>query len=595
MFYEFKRLYKAFSKNIEWQFAIHFLDTGNFYLHHSRLLMNNNEIADSFSMLAKLMGIHGDNSFKAKSYSSAAFSIEKFPDELAMLDNSEIFKVRGIGEAIGKKILELKDTGRISELDDYLEKTPPGILEMLRIKGLGPKKIATIWKDLEVESIGELLYACTENRLLNYKGFGAKTQQNIQESIEFYLNNAGNYLYAQVETYQIAWAEKIAEWLPSKKFYSTGDFRRQLLVIDKLEWITDATVSEIKNAFDNEIYKTEIDNDVIKISGPENLLLKFYSTPSHLLFTKLFETSCSEEFLNTWKNKFGWEAEGNYQSEEEIFTINKIEWIPPYLREKAYIIDKALKNSLPAVITTKSIKAIIHSHSNWSDGSNTIEQMVNGAIAKEFEYLVISDHSKSAFYAGGLFPDKIVAQHALIDTLNEKYKPFKIFKSIESDILNDGSLDYDEYVLAGFDLVITSVHSNLKMNQEKAMMRLMNAIANPYTTILGHMTGRLLLSRKGYPVDYNTIINACAKYNVVIELNAHPRRLDMDWKWIDVALDKGVLISIDPDAHTIDEYDNIKYGVLAAQKGGLTKENNLSSFSLKQFEKFLQEQRKKRN
>jgi DNA polymerase (family 10) len=250
---------------------------------------------------------------------------------------------------------------------------------------------------------------------------------------------------------------------------------------------------------------------------------------------------------------------------------------------------------MPQVITEKDIKGIIHSHSNFSDGSNTIEQMVNGAISKGYEYLVISDHSKSAFYAGGLFSDKIAVQHQLIDTLNEKYKPFKIFKSIESDILNDGSLDYDDTVLASFDLVITSVHSNLKMNQEKAMMRLMNAIANPYTTILGHMTGRLLLSRKGYPVDYETIIDACAKHNVVIELNAHPRRLDMDWKWMDVAIEKGVLISIDPDAHTIEEYDNIKYGLLAAQKGGLTKQNNLSSFTLQEFEKFLLIQQDKRN
>ena len=557
--------------------------------------MNNYAIADSFSMLAKLMDIHGDNSFKAKSYSSAAFNIEKFSEEISSLANDQIFKLKGIGETIGKKILELRETGRISELDDYLEKTPPGILEMLRIKGLGPKKIATIWKDLEVESIGELLYACNENRLLNYKGFGAKTQQNIQESIQFYLNNAGNYLYAQVESYATAWQEKLAEWFPEKIFYNTGDFRRQLLIIDKLEWVTEATANEIATAFDSTIYTIEINGNLITARGPENLLLQFYCTNTALVYTNLFETSCSEDFFTAWKTKFNWDENKKYQSEEEIFTENNIQWIPPFLRDKPNIIDKALSKQVPQVITEKDIKGIIHSHSNFSDGSNTIEQMVNGAISKGYEYLVISDHSKSAFYAGGLFPDKIAVQHELIDTLNEKYKPFKIFKSIESDILNDGSLDYDDNVLASFDLVITSVHSNLKMNQEKAMMRLMNAIANPYTTILGHMTGRLLLSRKGYPVDYETIIDACAKHNVVIELNAHPRRLDMDWKWIDVALEKGVLISIDPDAHTIEEYDNIKYGVLAGQKGGLTKENNVSSFTLQEFEKFLLLQKEKRN
>jgi DNA polymerase (family 10) len=556
--------------------------------------MDNYSIAKTFSLLAKLMDIHGDDSFKAKSYSSAAFNIEKLEVELSSIPQQKIFGIKGIGEKIGNKILELIDTGQLDELDNYIEKTPPGILEMLKIKGLGPKKIATIWKDLEVETIGELLYACNKNRLTNYKGFGAKTQQNIQESIEFFLNNAGSYLYAQVESYAEAWENKLREWLPRNIFCNTGDFRRHLLTVDKLEWVTDATIEEIEKAFDNEIYKIELTDNVIKIKGPENLLLQFYCTPADLLFTKLFETSCSEEFFEAWKNKFGWNNNKSSGSEEEIFTTNKLDWIEAYLREKPFIIDKAISNSLPKIITTNDIKAIIHSHSNWSDGSNTIEQLVNGAIKKGFEYLVISDHSKSAFYAGGLYPDKIIKQHELIDELNEKYKPFKIFKSIESDILNDGSLDYDDNVLASFDLVITSVHSNLKMNEEKAMMRLMNAIANPHTTILGHMTGRLLLSRKGYPVDYETIIDACAKHNVVIEVNAHPRRLDMDWKWIDVALDKGVLISIDPDAHSIDEFDNIKYGVLAAQKGGLTKENNVSSFSLQKFEQFLEKQKEKR-
>lgn len=556
--------------------------------------MDNFEIADNLSLLAKLMDIHGENSFKAKSYGSAAFTIDKLPDELASLTKEQLFAIRGIGDNIGKKILELIETGRISELDDYLEKTPAGIIEMLRIKGLGPKKIATVWKELEVETIGELLYACNENRLVSYKGFGAKTQENIRQSIEFYLNNAGSYLYAQVEKYAEAWEEKLAEWLPGKKFYCTGEFRRHLLTIDKLEWVTDVPVDEIKKAFDSKIYTTEIIGNVIKIKGPDNLLLVFYVVPADMLFTKLFETSCSEEFLTEWEKRMGFDRSKKYTSEEEIFISNKVKWVPPFLREKISIIDRVLKGTLPEVITTPDIKAIIHSHSNYSDGSNTIEQMVTGAINKGLEYLVISDHSKSAFYAGGLFPDKILQQHAVIDALNEKYKPFKIFKSIESDILNDGSLDYDEYVLAGFDLVITSVHSNLKMNQEKAMMRLLNAISNPYTTILGHMTGRLLLSRNGYPVDYDIIIDACIKHNVVIELNAHPRRLDMDWKWIDVALERGALISIDPDAHSVEEFDNIKYGVLAGQKGGLTKEKNVSSFSLQEFEKFLLEQKKKR-
>jgi len=222
----------------------------------------------------------------------------------------------------------------------------------------------------------------------------------------------------------------------------------------------------------------------------------------------------------------------------------------------------------------------------------TIEEMAKACIEKGYEYLVISDHSKTAFYANGLSEEKVAQQHLYIDELNQKLAPFRIYKSIESDILNDGSLDYDDDVLASFDLVIASVHSNLKMTEEKAMMRLINAIENPYTTILGHMTGRLLLSRNGYPVDHIKIIDACAANQVVIELNAHPRRLDIDWKYIGYAIEKGVLISIDPDAHSIEGFDDVRYGVLAAQKALVTPKDNLSSFSRVEFEEFLEEQRR---
>jgi DNA polymerase (family X) len=239
------------------------------------------------------------------------------------------------------------------------------------------------------------------------------------------------------------------------------------------------------------------------------------------------------------------------------------------------------------LIRVQDIKGLIHSHSTWSDGGYSLEVMAEELIKLGFEYLVISDHSKAAFYANGLSEQRIIEQHKLIADLNKKLAPFKIFKSIECDILNDGSLDYDNAILAKFDLVITSIHSNQNMDQEKAMKRLLGAISNPYTTILGHMTGRLLLRRNGYPVDYETIIDACVQNKVVIEINANPNRLDIDWRWVARAREKNVMLSINPDAHTIDEFHNIKYGVLAAQKGGLMAKENLSSFSLKEFEGYL--------
>jgi DNA polymerase (family 10) len=565
------------------------------YLHVPYIyFMDNYAIADNFSMLAKLMDIHGDNSFKAKSYSSAAFAIEKLPMQLSSVESDKIFSIKGIGESVGRKILEQLQTGTLVALQEYVERTPPGVIEMLSIKGIGPKKISTIWKEMEVETLGELLYACEENRLTLYKGFGEKTQQSVKESIEFYLGTLGSYLFQQIENYALNVHEKLNNSFEAE-FILTDAFRRQMEVIEKLEWVTTASDDELKTFFtaSNFVIVTE-DSGYISFKGKENVTLGFFYGDESQLYSQLFATSCSKEFLETWMEATGWDATNPYSSEEEIFDDCNCAFIPVAEREHADVIELALNNQLIQTIQMEDITGIIHCHSKWSDGLNSIEEMAKACIDKGYEYIVISDHSKTAAYAQGLQVERVKAQHGEIDELNAKYPSFKIFKSIESDILGDGSLDYDAEILSSFDIVIASIHSNLKMTEEKAMMRLMNAIANPYTSILGHMTGRLLLSRNGYPVDHKTIIEACAAHNVVIELNAHPRRLDIDWRWIDYALKNNVLISIDPDAHSIDGYDDCKYGVLVAQKAGLTKEKNLSSYSLAEFEKFVEQQKLKR-
>jgi DNA polymerase (family 10) len=359
-------------------------------------------------------------------------------------------------------------------------------------------------------------------------------------------------------------------------------------VINELEWVTTCQPALLDNFFlaNNFLNEGQVGN-TISFKGPENVLLKFHYSEEKDFYSKLFCTSCSESFLNEWKTSIGENTFAGISSDEEAFTKNKLPFIPPYAREKK------LRRDFEAgkVIQPGDIKALIHSHSKWSDGVESIEGMARECIRKGWEYMVISDHSKSAFYANGLTEDRIIAQHGEIEELNEKLKPFKIFKSIECDILGDGTLDYPNKVLANLDLVITSIHSNLKMTEEKAMMRLLRAIENPYTTILGHMTGRLLLSRQGYPVDHEKVIEACAKNKVAIELNAHPRRLDMGWEWIEEAVSKGVLISIDPDAHSLDGFDDVRYGTLVAQKAGLTKDKNLSSFTLKEFEEYLKKRK----
>jgi DNA polymerase (family 10) len=548
--------------------------------------MDNYAIADQLSLLSKLMDIHGENSFKSKSYSIAAFTLEKLPQEIASLPPEKIFQIKGIGESVGKKLIEILQTGALGVLKEYISKTPEGVLEMMNIKGLGPKKINTLWKEMSIDSIEELRKACTENRIADKKGFGEKTQQNILASIRFQQENVGKYLYAKVEAFALAFTAKLREKFSDHQTEITGAFRRQLEIIESLDWVTTVPSDQLKKFLLNDQVRLVADRDgMLILSAEETLLLRFYTTTPSSFYSLLFETSSAPEFLEAWNNT---DTKSNaYGSEEEIFAQASLSYIPPFLRETKEIIHAAGKNNFSGLVQTGDIKGLIHSHSNWSDGGHTIEDMATVLIGLGFEYLVISDHSKSAYYANGLSEERIREQHRYIDDLNKKLAPFKIFKSIECDILNDGSLDYENKILSAFDLVITSVHSNLDMDEEKAMKRLLGAITNPYTTILGHMTGRLLLRRKGYPVDHKLIIEACAAHHVVIEINASPSRLDMDWRWIGYAMEKGLLLSIDPDAHTTDEFHNIKYGVLVAQKGGLPAGRNLSSFSLKEFEAFL--------
>ncbi len=553
--------------------------------------MTNYEIADVFSLLSKLMDLHGENAFKSKSYSIAAYNIERLPKELSEMDDAELFSLKGFGESIGHKIRELQNTGKLEALEEILAKTPQGVLDIMQIKGLGPKKVAVIWKEMGIESVGELEYACDENRLVNYKGFGAKTQEAILQNIAFIRNNAGYHLWAEVRDIANVLLSQLQRVNPGKLFSLAGAYRRQLPTVECIDIVTDTPASTIKQQFGvTPGIQMEEQGDALHVQAPNQPAIRVHFSDTTTFYKQVFLKTGSDEFISAFQATYT--IPDAPVNEEAIFIANNISYIVPALRESATIIEKAVSNKLPELIQPSDIKSIIHSHSTWSDGMNSIADMAKAAMDKGYEYLVISDHSQAAYYANGLSPERIAAQQQEIDALNAKIAPFRIFKSIEADILGDGSLDYNEQVLKTFDLVIASVHSNLKMTQDKAMERVLAAIRNPYTTILGHPTGRLLLSREGYPLDHKVIIDECVKHNVVIEINAHPRRLDLDWTWIDYALQQGALLSIDPDAHVIGGYDDVYFGVMAAQKGGLTAKRNLSSFTLKEFEAFLAQKTK---
>jgi DNA polymerase (family 10) len=558
-------------------------------------IMTNPEIAQHFSLLADLLELHGENAFKIKSYTTAADTIDGWPVPLVSMSDETRAGIPGIGQAIGDKIRELLHAGEMNALRKLMEATPSGVREMLSVNGLSAKKAGAIWRALGVETIDELAAAAQENKIAPLKGFGAKTQETILEAVAFYKKSLGYAMWAKMEVMALELIRQLEAFFPGKRFGITGALRRQEDVLNTLELVTDLDTKTLQEW----IQRREA--AVLQQQGPDWLSFSlpgwppviFYAGSPETYSLRLFRTTGSPAFVNTFTREYA--MPDHADSEETLFTAAGIKVIPPALRMSADSIRHAADNALPELIVQGDVRGLIHCHSTYSDGKATLAQMALAARDRGLEYMVISDHSQAAQYAKGLYPDRILQQHREIDTLNAELAPFKIFKSIEADILADGSLDYNPKVLATFDLVIASVHSTLKMDEAKAMKRLLSAIANPFTTILGHMTGRLLLRRPGYPVDHKRIIDACAEHKVVLEINANPRRLDMDWAWISYALEKGVLLSVNPDAHSVAGIDDIRYGVLAAQKGGLTKANNLSSYPLTAFESFLENYRFKRN
>ncbi len=543
--------------------------------------MDNKSISKQINLFSKLMELHGENSFKVKNYSNAAFQISTALKPLKDLDQKSIASIRGIGNSIAEHIIELLNIGKITDLEELLQKTPEGVLDILNIKGIGAKKVYSLWHELGIESIGELQYACEENRLVSLKGFGAKTQVKILEEIAYIQSNKGNLLFAQA----VAVASSIVDLfkeknvLQDRKLEVTAQVLRQEDTIDCISFVTTISYETLlENITTSETFSfLEKKDNIVYCTFLQHISVLFFLADINSFENIFWNTSCTDEFLDAIKAK--------QLSTKNIF--------PTYIRSNTNAIEVIENNTLKHIITPEDIKGIIHTHSTYSDGANTIKEMALACIEKKYEYLVLSDHSQTSTYANGLKLDRILQQHYEIDALNKELFPFKIFKSIECDILYDGSLDYEEEVLGSFDIVICSVHQHLKMTEEKAMQRLLTAIENPYTTILGHPSGRLLLSRKPYPIDYKTLIDSCAANDVCIEINANPRRLDIDWKWISYAMQKNVMLSINPDAHTIAGIDDVYWGVLSAQKGLLTSTYNLSSLSLNEFEEYIMNYKRK--
>lgn len=517
-------------------------------------MMSNKEIGSYFSLLAELMELHEENAFKIKSYAYAGRNLRNIELPLTEMTVDEMELYEGVGNAIAHKIFDFIHTGKFELLEKYLAITPKGVVEMLQIKGIGPKKIRQLWKELDIENLGELEYACTENRLLELKGFGKKTQENILQQLQFIHQNSNKFRWAQLELIANEIMDALLDEFPNYQISFCGEYRRKNIILEKVEILLDITDVGVQTQL-QEKYK--------------DYPVEFHFSTPQFFYLDLLKRSSAEEHFSFLSYKL--EEQQAFASEEEIYASVQLPFIPPEIRDNNFEWTYVEQNKLYQLVELNAIKGIVHSHTQYSDGANTINEMAEYCLRNNFEYLVVSDHSKSAFYANGLTEDRLIKQHEEIDKLNANHPDFKIFKSIECDILYDGSLDYTDDVLSSFDLVIASVHSNLKMNEEKAMQRLLKAIENPKMHILGHLTGRLLLSRSGYPVNHKKIIDACAQNGVCIEINANPYRLDIDYKWLQYCMEKNVWISINPDAHNLAGIQDITYGIHAARKGGLLK------------------------
>lgn len=542
--------------------------------------MDNRRIGKTFQLLAKIMELHSENPFKIRSYSGAYNTIRRYPSELSDLTREELLEIPGFGKNIVDKIEELQESGSLVTLQRYLDITPDGIVDLLKMKGLGPKKIKAIWEKLGIESAGELLYACEENRLVEIKGFGAKTQENLKEQLVYFLDAQGKYLYGHIIDEAIELLDELQSSFAKARFDFINDVRRQMPIVESIDILGTADAADVIS-YIRTLEGAEESEDGIQYRGT---FIQYEETTEESYDTVLWEGSASGDWLDTWEARY---PHDESSAEDEVrFDGVGCAYIPPESRENELSIERALDGDLD-LITDDDIRGVIHNHTTYSDGANTLRQMVEAAQSQGYDYMVITDHSQTAVYASGLKEDDLVRQMHEIKELNKELDDFKIYSGTESDILSDGSLDYPSDLLSELDVVIASVHSQLKMEEAKATDRLIKAISHPATKILGHATGRLLLSRKGYPIDHAAVIDACDHYGVSIELNANPYRLDMDWTWIPYAVERGVLISINPDAHNINGISDIKYGVSAARKALLRPSECLNTFTLADFEAWV--------
>ncbi len=599
--------------------------------------MTNSEIAEVFEQIAEILEIKGENPFKIRAYLNAAAAISRFGENLSdIVSGGGRLDVPGVGKDLSLKIKELTDTGHLVYYDELVKSVPAGILELMRLRGLGPKKANLLYKNFHIKGIKELDDAIKSNKLGGVQGFGEKSIENLKKSIEDYKVFKQRFLYIDAfnqaflfEAYLKNTPQKLINEIRvagslRRKMETVGDIDIVVSVIEGKEerftqiFLDYPEILRIESAGETKIsvvLKSGIHVD-LRIVHKDDFVYALH----HFTGSKIHnEELRSREKKHGYKiNEYGIfisneEAEGNstgkyvlegekqeaekksgsdnkiiVDNETEFYDVFGMQFIPPELREGTGEIEAALSHSIPDLIEEGDLHGIFHIHTTYTDGKESLEAMIEACIKQGYKYVGISDHSVSAHYANGLSASDLESQMEYIDRLNKKYDGrIKIFKGIESDILPDGSLDYDEKTLMKLDFVIASVHSKFNMAENLMTKRIINAIKNPYTTIIGHLTGRLLLERNGYAVDISKVLDCASEYKTIIELNANPKRLDIDWRHIKEAVSKNVLLSINPDAHNSSSIYFVNYGINIARKGWAKKSDILNTKNISEVSDIL--------